>query len=54
MAWSSIILYILILVSIGLLPFWPYSRGWGYIPSLMIILTLVVMLALKYIGYPYS
>jgi len=28
-----ILLVILLLLSLGSLPAWPYSRGWGYYPS---------------------
>jgi hypothetical protein len=30
---STILLIIVILLLIGALPSWPYSRGWGYYPS---------------------
>jgi hypothetical protein len=46
---GTIILIILILLVIGSLPTWGYSRGWGYFPSgglgliLLIILILVLM-----------
>jgi hypothetical protein len=36
---GTILLVILILMLLGAVPAWPYSRGWGYAPSgtLMII-----------------
>ncbi|MEA3000210.1 MAG: hypothetical protein QOH04_1655 [Sphingomonadales bacterium] len=46
---GTIILIILVLLVIGSLPTWGYSRGWGYFPSgglgliLLIILILVLM-----------
>jgi hypothetical protein len=45
---STILLIILILLLIGALPSWPYSRGWGYYPSggLGLILVIVIILAL--------
>jgi uncharacterized protein DUF3309 len=45
---STILLIILILLLIGALPAWPYSRGWGYYPSggLGLILVIVILLAL--------
>jgi Protein of unknown function (DUF3309) len=45
---STILLIILILLLIGALPAWPYSRGWGYYPSggLGLILVIVIILAL--------
>lgn len=46
---STILLIILILLLIGALPAWPYSRGWGYYPSggfglILLIVLLVVLL----------
>lgn len=46
---ETILLVVLVLLVIGLLPSWPYSRGWGYYPSgaltaLLIIILLVVLL----------
>lgn len=44
---STILLIILILLLIGALPAWPYSRGWGYYPTggLGLILVIVIILA---------
>jgi hypothetical protein len=44
---STILLIIVILLLIGVLPSWPYSRGWGYYPSggLGLILAIVLILA---------
>jgi hypothetical protein len=45
----TILLIILILLLIGAVPAWPYSRGWGYYPSSglgLIVLILVVLLLL--------
>jgi hypothetical protein len=43
-----ILLLILVLLVIGALPAWPYSAGWGYYPSglglILIIVLLVVLL----------
>ncbi|HJU29950.1 MAG TPA: DUF3309 family protein [Hyphomicrobiaceae bacterium] len=41
---STILLIILILVLLGALPSWPYSRGWGYGPSGLVGVVLVVVL----------
>jgi hypothetical protein len=45
---STIVLIILIILLIGGLPSWPYSRGWGYAPSgiLGVILIIVIILLL--------
>jgi len=44
----TILIIILILLLLGAVPAWPYSRGWGYYPSgiLGIILLIVIILAL--------
>ena len=41
---ETILVIVLILVLIGALPSWPYSRGWGYGPSG--ILGLILLIAL--------
>ena len=41
-----ILLIILILLVIGAVPAWPYSRGWGYYPSGAIGLILLIVLVL--------
>jgi hypothetical protein len=45
---ETILLVILILLIFGLLPTWPYSRGWGYYPSgiVTIILIIIVLMVL--------
>jgi hypothetical protein len=42
-----VLLVILVLLLIGAIPSWPYSRGWGYAPSglFLIILIIVIVLA---------
>lgn len=45
----TILLVILILMLLGALPTWPYSRSWGYYPSgglgLIVIVVIVLLLA---------
>lgn len=45
----TILLVVLILMLLGALPTWPYSRGWGYYPSgglgLVVVILLVLILA---------
>jgi hypothetical protein len=44
---GTILLIILILLLIGAIPTWPYSRSWGYAPSgLLTILVIVAVIAL--------
>ena len=46
---GTILLVILILLLLGAVPAWPYSRNWGYYPSgglgLVVIVILVLLLA---------
>ncbi|MFY9789897.1 MAG: DUF3309 family protein [Candidatus Sulfotelmatobacter sp.] len=46
---STILLIVLVLLLVGALPAWPYSRGWGYYPSgglgLVVVVLLVLLLA---------
>jgi len=39
-----ILLLILLLVIVGALPAWPYSTGWGYYPSGLGLVLLIVLL----------
>ena len=50
MSLGTILLIILILVLIGAIPAWPYSRGWGYGPSDIVGLILIVLLVLVLMG----
>lgn len=50
MSLGTILIIILILVLIGAIPSWPYSRGWGYGPSGIIGIILVVILILALMG----
>jgi hypothetical protein len=47
---STIILILLVLLLLGALPNWGYSRGWGYGPSGLLGLVLVVILILVLLG----
>lgn len=48
---STVLLIILILLLIGAFPAYPYSRGWGYGPSGLVGLLLVLLLILVLLGY---
>lgn len=45
---STIVLVLLVLLLIGALPSWPYSRSWGYYPSgglgLVVVIVLILLL----------
>ena len=47
---GTILIVILILLLLGALPSWPYSRGWGYYPSSTLGLVLVIVLVLALLG----
>lgn len=47
---GTILLVILILILIGALPTWGYSRGWGYGPSGILGVVVVVLLILVLMG----
>jgi hypothetical protein len=46
-----ILLIILIVLLVGALPSWGYSRGWGYYPSGGLGLILLIILILYLMGY---
>jgi hypothetical protein len=48
---GTILLILLILILIGALPTWPYSRGWGYYPTGGIGLIVVILLVLVLLGH---
>jgi hypothetical protein len=50
MTLGTILLIILILLLVGALPSWPYSRGWGYYPSGGLGLVLIIVLILLLMG----
>ncbi len=47
---STILIIVLILLLLGALPTWPYSRNWGYYPTGGLGLILVIILILALLG----
>ena len=47
---STVLVVLLILLLLGAIPSWPYSRGWGYGPSGILGLVLIVVLILALTG----
>jgi hypothetical protein len=47
---ATILLIVLVLILIGALPAWPYSRAWGYYPSSGVGLLVVVLVVLLLMG----
>ena len=43
---GMILLLIILILLIGAIPAWPYSRGWGYYPSGGLGLVLVIVIVL--------
>jgi hypothetical protein len=42
----TLLLIMLVLMAVGSAPAWPYSRGWGYGPSGLLGVLLVVLLVM--------
>ena len=47
---STILIIILILLLLGALPVWPYSRSWGYGPSGVLGVVLLILIILLLMG----
>ena len=45
----TILLVVVVLMLLGAIPAWPYSRGWGYYPSgglgLVLLILIILMLS---------
>lgn len=50
MSLSTILLIILILALVGIIPIWPHSRSWGYVPSSGVGLVVVILVILLVLG----
>ncbi len=50
MTLSTILIIVLILLLIGASPSWPHSRSWGYAPSGILGVILVIILVLALMG----
>ena len=47
---STVLLIVLVILLLGVLPTWPYSSGWGYYPSGILGLIVVVLLIMALMG----
>ena len=47
---SLILLILVVLLLLGALPTWPYSSGWGYGPSGVLGLFLIIVLVFALMG----
>ena len=50
MSLGTILLVVLILMLVGVLPTWPHARSWGYGPSGIVGLILIVVIVLFLMG----
>ena len=50
MSLGTILLIVLVLILVGVIPTWPHSRGWGYGPSGIVGVFLVILLILFLMG----
>jgi len=47
---GTLLLILLVILLLGSLPSWPYSRGWGYYPSSTFGIILLVIIILLLFG----
>ena len=50
MATSTLLIVLLVILFLGAVPAWPYSRSWGYYPSGFLGLVVLVLLLLFFTG----
>jgi len=50
MSVGTILLIVLILLLLGVFPTWPHSRNWGYGPSGIVSVVLIILLVLFLMG----
>jgi hypothetical protein len=50
MSLGTILLIVLILILIGVIPAWPHARNWGYVPSGVVGLILIIVLVMFLMG----
>lgn len=50
MSLGTILLIVLILLLVGAFPAWPYSTGWGYGPSGVLGLVVIVLIVMLLTG----
>jgi len=48
---GTILIIVLVLLLIGALPTWPYSRTWGYYPSSGLTAVLIILIVLLLMGW---
>jgi len=46
---ETILIILLVLLLLGVLPTWPYSRGWGYYPSSAVLVLLILFFLMFFV-----
>ena len=50
MSLGTLLLIVLILMLVGVIPTWPHSRGWGYGPSGVLGVVVVIIIVMLLTG----
>jgi hypothetical protein len=50
MSLTTLLIIVLILILIGVVPSWPHSAGWGYGPSGIVGVILIILVVLLLMG----
>ena len=50
MIWTLLLVLLIVLLA-ATLPVYPYSRGWGYYPTSVLAVLLIVFFVLVWVGY---
>ena len=50
MSLGTILLIVLVLVLLGVIPAWPHSRNWGYAPSGVLGVEVLIIIVLLLMG----
>ena len=50
MSLGTILLIVLVLMLVGAIPTWPYSRSWGYAPTGVLGVVLIIIVVLLLLG----
>lgn len=46
-----LLLILLVLLVVLAIPAWPYSRGWGYVPSGVVGILLLILILALFLGW---
>lgn len=50
MSLGTVLLVVLVLALLGVIPTWPHSKGWGYAPSGVVGLLVVILILMLVMG----